>query len=265
LPMARHELPNVGDYVIGTVAEVFDYGAYVTLDEYNGLKAFLPWSEVASKWVRDLREVVREGQKIVVKVIRVDRRKKEVDVSLKKVADNERKRKLLWWKRYVKACKIVEIVAQQIGKKIEDAYREVIWRLEDAYGDPMYAIEEAVSTGPQVLLKAGVPQEWVDALVKEAGKHVKVKEVRVRRILVMRSIVPDGVERIRKCLAEVSGVLTGKNVKHEIYVTGSPRYIIDLYSQDYKTAETLMGEVVETLEKCCRTNNIELSIEEEKA
>ncbi|ADG90329.1 translation initiation factor IF-2 subunit alpha [Thermosphaera aggregans] len=265
MPMARQELPNVGDYVIGTVAEVFDYGAYVTLDEYNGLKAFLPWSEVASKWVRDLREVVREGQKIVVKVIRVDRRKKEVDVSLKKVADNERKRKLLWWKRYVKACKITELVAQQIGKKIEDAYREVIWRLEDAYGDPMYAIEEAVSTGPQVLLKAGVPQEWVDALVKEAGKHVKVKEVRVRRILVMRSIAPDGVERIRKCLAEVSGVLTGKNVKHEIYVTGSPRYIIDLYSQDYKTAETLMGEVVETLEKCCRTNNVELSIEEEKA
>ncbi|WP_448578691.1 translation initiation factor IF-2 subunit alpha [Thermosphaera sp.] len=265
MPIARQELPNVGDYVIGTVAEVFDYGAYVTLDEYNGLKAFLPWSEVASKWVRDIREVVREGQKIVVKVIRVDRRKKEVDVSLKKVADNERKRKLLWWKRYVKACKITEIVAQQVGKKIEDAYREVIWRLEDAYGDPMYAIEEAVSTGPQVLLKAGVPQEWVDALITEAGKHVKVKEVRVRRILVMRSTAPDGVERIRKCLGEVSGVLTGKNVKHEIYVTGSPRYVIDLYSQDYKSAEALMTEVVETLEKCCRANHIELSIEEEKA
>ncbi|MEM0378102.1 MAG: translation initiation factor IF-2 subunit alpha [Thermosphaera sp.] len=265
MPIARQELPNVGDYVIATVVEVFDYGAYVSLDEYNGLKAFLPWSEVASKWVRDIRDVVREGQKIVVKVIRVDRRKKEVDVSLKKVADNEKKRKLLWWKRYVKACKIAEIVSQQLGKKPEDAYREVIWKLEDAYGDPMYAIEEAVSSGAHVLSKAGIGQEWIEALMKEAGKHVKVKEVRVRRVLTIRSITSDGVERIRKCLGEASSLLSQRNVRHEIYVTGSPKYNIDIYTQDYKTGEAIMNEVIGVLEKCCRSNHIELSVEVEKA
>ena len=129
--LPRKELPDVGELLIATVQEIYDYGAYVTLDEYGGLRAFLPWSEVSSKWVRSIREVIKEGQKIVVKAIRVDRAKKEVDVSLKRVAESDKQRKMRWWKRYSKACKIVEIVAEKLKKGVDEAYREVVWRLED--------------------------------------------------------------------------------------------------------------------------------------
>jgi len=73
--MPRKRLPRVGELVVATVRQVFDYGAYVTLDEYNDLEAYLPWSEVASRWVRNIRSVLRENQKIVVKVIRVNRKR----------------------------------------------------------------------------------------------------------------------------------------------------------------------------------------------
>ena len=85
--MKRKPLPDVGEIVIATVKKVFEYGAYVTLDEYGGLEAYLPWSEVSSRWIRDIRDYLREGQKIAVKVIRVIRRKKQVDVSLKRVME----------------------------------------------------------------------------------------------------------------------------------------------------------------------------------
>ncbi|MEM1878142.1 MAG: S1 RNA-binding domain-containing protein, partial [Desulfurococcaceae archaeon] len=88
--LPRKELPDQGELTIATVKDIHEFGAYVTLDEYADLKAFLPWSEVSSKWIRDIREVIREGQKIVVKVIRVDKGKKEVDVSLKRVSDTEK-------------------------------------------------------------------------------------------------------------------------------------------------------------------------------
>jgi translation initiation factor 2 subunit 1 len=35
----------------------------VTLEEYGGLRAYLPWSEVSSKCVRSIRDVIREGQR----------------------------------------------------------------------------------------------------------------------------------------------------------------------------------------------------------
>ncbi|MEM0001422.1 MAG: translation initiation factor IF-2 subunit alpha, partial [Desulfurococcaceae archaeon] len=124
--LPRKDLPDTGELVVATVREIYDYGAYVTLDEYGELKAYLPWSEISSKWVRNIRDVIREGQKIVAKVIRVDRVKREVDVSLKRITESDKQRKMQWWKRYVKACKIVELVAEKLNKKAEDAYREVI-------------------------------------------------------------------------------------------------------------------------------------------
>ncbi|MEM0001003.1 MAG: translation initiation factor IF-2 subunit alpha [Desulfurococcaceae archaeon] len=235
--LPRRPLPEVGELVIATVTEIYDYGAYVTLDEYRDYRAFLPWSEISSKWVRNIRDVVREGQKIVVKVIRVDRVKKEVDVSLKRVADSDRQRKMQWWKRYVKACKIVETVAEKIGKSTEEAYMEVVWKLEDRYSDVMYALEEALSKGPQVLLSAGVPEEWIKPLLEEASRHVKLKEVMARYKLVVQSHDPDGVEKVKKCLESIAAYLESNGVKYRLYVAGSPRYILEVYAGDYKAAE----------------------------
>ena len=105
----RYRLPRVGELVIGTVKKVFDYGAYMDLDEYNNKEAYLPWSEVSSKWVKDIRDFVREGQKVVVKVIRIDRKREHIDVSMKRVNSTEQRRKLLEFKRAQRAEKLLEI------------------------------------------------------------------------------------------------------------------------------------------------------------
>ncbi|ABN69749.1 translation initiation factor 2 subunit alpha (aeIF-2a) [Staphylothermus marinus F1] len=266
MPIPRKELPNVGEYVIATVKEIFDYGAYVTLDEYNGLEAYLPWSEVASRWVRNIRDVIRENQKIVVKVIRVNRRRKTVDVSLKKVPENEKRRKMLWWKRYLKASKIVELVAEKIGKSIEDAYREVVWKLEDYYGDPLLGLEEAVIRGPDALREAGIPEEWIEPLYNEALRHVKVKMVKIRGLMFLRSYESDGVERIKKILLSAKEILdkVGDNVKGRIYLLGSPRYVIEIIAPDYKEAEKVLKEILTTTEKLAKELKVEFRFERER-
>jgi len=263
--IARKELPSIGEYVIATVREIYDYGAYVTLDEYGDLKAFLPWSEIATRWVKNIRDVIKEGEKIVARVIRVDRAKKEVDVSLKRVADTDRRKKMMWWKRYVKAAKLVELVAEKLGKTPEEAYRQVLWKLEDTYGDPLYALEEAVSRGPEILVKAGVPDEWIEPLLSEAKRHIKIKEVSVRARLTIQSLSPDGVERVRKVLESIATVLNDKNAKFKLYTAGAPRYILEVYSQDYKTAETLLNDAVAKAEEAARGLEVVFKAEREKA
>jgi len=265
LVLPRKELPDVGELLIATVQEIYDYGAYVTLDEYGGLRAFLPWSEVSSKWVRSIREVIKEGQKIVVKAIRVDRAKKEVDVSLKRVAESDKQRKMRWWKRYSKACKIVEIVAEKLKKGVEEAYREVVWRLEDKYEDVMYALERAVVEGKKVLLEAGVPEEWADALIEEASRHIKPKEVVVRYKLIVQSYMPDGVLRVKRCLSAIAGTLESRGVKFRLYVSGSPRYTLEVYAEDYKTAEAMAEEAIKAGEEASKSLGLLFIVEREKA
>jgi len=49
-----HELPEVGEIVVATIAKIGDHGAYATLDEYNGIQGFLHVSEIAHGWVRNV-------------------------------------------------------------------------------------------------------------------------------------------------------------------------------------------------------------------
>jgi translation initiation factor 2 subunit 1 len=63
-----HELPEVGEIVVATIAKIGDHGAYATLDEYNGIQGFLHVSEIAHGWVRNVSKFVKEGEKKVLLV-----------------------------------------------------------------------------------------------------------------------------------------------------------------------------------------------------
>ena len=52
------QLPEAGDLVIATVKEVTGHGAYVSLDEYQQLTAFLHISEIATGWIRNIERYV---------------------------------------------------------------------------------------------------------------------------------------------------------------------------------------------------------------
>jgi len=261
LPLSRRDLPSVGEHVIATVKEIFEYGAYVELDEFNNLRAYLPWNEVSSKWIRSISDVLRENQKIVVRVIRVDHKRRTVDVSLKRVTDSERRRKLAWWKHYLKACKIIELIASSLGKSIEDAYREVVWKLEEHYGNPYVGLEEAVISGGSALAKAGVPDYWIEPLVAEAKKHIKPKVFKKRAVVVIRTLDRRGVELIRKVLLSAYEAVSDEKSEVRVHTIGSPRYVVEVQAYDPKTAEKTLNTVLSTMEEVSRSLNVEYRVE----
>jgi len=257
----RKPLPDVGELVVGTVRRVLDQGAYLDLDEYDGMIAFLPWSEATSRSFRRMEDVVREGQKIVVKVIRVDRVKKHVDVSLKRVMEGERRRKMAFYKRYVKAATLILLLAGKLGKSVDEAYK-VLWALEDAYGDPLAGLERAVLEGAQALREAGIPEEWVEPLAEIARTHVEVKTVKISGIMTVKSSESDGVNRVKSVLLKAKSVLeSGGRVKARLYTVGAPRYRVDLEGHDYKTLEAILKKAVDEASKEAKRLGVEFSFE----
>jgi len=258
--LKKEGLPSINELCIATVDKIFELGAYVKLDEYGGLEAYLPWNEVSSKWVKNIREVIKEGQKIVVKIIRVDRRKNQVDVSLKRVAEAERKRKIKEWKRTRRAWKILETVAKGLGATPEEAYSEVWLKLERSYGDVMAGLEEAAAVGAEVLRKVGVPDRWIDALMEEVPKHIRVKRVKIAERLIMTTYEPDGVYRIREMLKALAEV-PKEGVTVRIYTEGAPRYVVELVGSDYKVLEATLSEMVSKAETLGKKLGVSISFE----
>jgi translation initiation factor 2 subunit 1 len=88
--MEASELPDRGEIVLCTVREITPHGIYVDLDEYNNMNGFLHISEISTGWVRNIDRVAKVQQKLVLKVIRAERSRREVDLSLRQVTNEEK-------------------------------------------------------------------------------------------------------------------------------------------------------------------------------
>lgn len=110
----KPEYPEIGDLIIATIETVTDYGAYAKLDEYNK-RGLLHVSEISSSWIRNIRDFVREGQKMVLKVLRVDVEKGHIDLSLRRVTKRERIEKIKFWKKDRKADALLKAVTEKMG------------------------------------------------------------------------------------------------------------------------------------------------------
>jgi translation initiation factor 2 subunit 1 len=239
----RREWPQQGEIVIGTVAQVFDKGAYITLDEYGGKRAYLPLNEVSSSWFHNIRDVIRESQKTAFKVIRVDPLKGHIDLSLKRVADVERDRKIFEWKRAKKAEVLLDFAAKKLGERLEEAYEEAGWRLEDHYGEIYAGLEEAARRGVEALLAAGVSRKWAEVLAELAKEHIEIPQVKMSTILELKCHGPRGIEAIKRALIEASNYAKSKGYQVKIYADGAPKYRVDAIAEDYKTLKSILKEV----------------------
>jgi small subunit ribosomal protein S1 len=74
-------LPAAGSLQTGTVAEITDYGAWMTLD--SGARALLLIPEISWGRVRHPTEVLAVGEVLRVKVLHVDPEGRRVSLSLK--------------------------------------------------------------------------------------------------------------------------------------------------------------------------------------
>ncbi|MGQ0536588.1 MAG: translation initiation factor IF-2 subunit alpha [Methanobacteriota archaeon] len=230
----RKEFPDVGDLVVCTVKEVKGFGAFVTLDEYPGREGFIHIAEVASGWVKYVRDHVRESQKIVCKVLNIDRAKGHIDLSLKRVNEHQRREKINEWKNEQKAEKLFEIVAERAKKPLETCYQEFGDALLAEHGTMYSAFEAAVIHADDFASENEGP--WVKVFTEVAAENIAVPFVHVTGYVELSCPVRDGVVHLRTALGE-AGKTQFEDVKIEVQYMGAPRYRIRVRAPDYKVAE----------------------------
>ena len=229
--MSGQSWPSAGELVVCTVRDIKDFAAFVSLDEYPGREGLIPISEIATGWIKYIRDHIREGQKVVCKVLHVDRNRGHIDLSLKDVNDHQRREKIREWKNESKAQKWIGFAAESSGEDPEAIQAAVIKK----YGDLYTVFEAIVVEGSDVLRKIGLSPKAIEALTTVARENVKVPRVTVTGNLILTSDKPDGVNIIRRALRSAEPKIPDADI--ELSYLGAPTYRIKVTAPDYKKAE----------------------------
>lgn len=228
--------PEPGELVVGDVDEIADFGVFVDLDEYEEKRGLCHISEVASGWIKNVRDHVREGQTVVAKVLEVDESANQIDLSIKDVNEHQRKDKIQAWKNAQKADNWMLIA---LGEDVDDdRYTEVANALLAEYDSLYDAFEAAAISGDEALDDVDVDDDARESIVEAARDNVSVPYVDVTGYVDLESAAPDGVDDVKAALeaAEGDGEVPD-GVDLEVGYVGSPEYRIKVRAPDYKTAE----------------------------
>ena len=245
--MAYNDMPEEGELVVATVKQVKNFGVVVGLDEYPDVEGFLHIAEVASGWVKYIRDHVREGQKIVCKVLGVDdrRRSKSVDLSLKAVNAHQKREKIQQWKGEQKARKLVGMFLEQMGSDFNKGMEEFGFQLIQEYGS-LYAAMEACAIKESSLEEAGFTGEWVTEFIALSKDNITPPYVEINGILELTSSTPTGMQDIKSSL-EISEEIGNQpeDLKLKIYYLGAPKYRLILEAPAYKIAEEVLKDAAQ--------------------
>jgi len=243
--------PHEGELVMCTVTKIHFNSVFVNIDEYEHQRAMLHISEVSPGRIRNLRDYVKEGKVIVCVILRVNKERGLVDVSLRRVNDAQRRGKLSEVKQEQMAEKMVEQTAKELKLDFRKLYDEMVDKIFKDY-DTLYGCFEDVALAGESLSTYGFKDDVVKSLEVLIKQRIKPQKVSVGGKLTISIYESDGVSVLKDVL-ESALKLDEKSIT--IKYMGAGIFRLNIVSGDYKTGEKLLDKVTTLIEKGIKKYN----------
>lgn len=232
-----------GQIVLCTVDKIVGTTVFVRLDEY-GEDGTVTFSEIAPGRIRNIRDYVIPGKKIVCQILRI--REGGVQLSFRRVKPQERKElldKLNKERSYFAILKTV--IGQEKSEKIKEKIREEF---------TLFEFFEKIRTDPKILEKY-VSKEDTEKILKILdSKKEKLKEI--KQIFKLSNKSSDGMTSVKNILED-----SCKGTKCDITYLAAGKYAMTITGEDFKAIKTEINKTMDTLEKLAKKNHSDFSVE----
>lgn len=235
----RKRLPKRNEFVVCRITKINPHSAIAYILEYD-LTGLIHVSEVASRWVRDIREFIKERQYVVCRVM--DAYPDHISLSIKRVHREDTARKLNEFKREKRSEKLLEMAGKSLGKNLEQTKKEIGNLLIEEFGSLTKVFEFSLKS-PDLLKSKGVPGKWADAITEIARKNFAEKTFIVKGRLKLITREPNGIELIKKALAKAKK--EGLNVQY----VSAPKYVLEGNGKNYRETESKVRTIGEDIVK----------------
>jgi len=242
--------PEESEIVLCKVTSVQYNAVFVKLLEYD-LPGMIHISEVSPGRIRNIRDYVKEGKIIVCKVLRINRERKQIDLSLRRVTDFQRRQKVNEIKQEQLAEKIAEFVARQRKLDVKELYSSIMQKISRDY-DSLYSFFEDLIEDESLFEKYGLDKELKEPILEVVRQRIKPPLVSIGGYFVIKSFEPDGIEIIKDALnlAKKEG-----GDSFTITYSGAGKYNFSIIAKDYKEAESRFSHIKEVLQDFVKSKN----------
>ena len=198
-------------------------------------------SEVAPGRIRNIREFVQEGKKIVCKVLQVNKEKGHIDLSLRRVNQTQKTNKLNQIKQEQLSEKIIEYAAKQTGDSVLTLYNKLSEKLIAQFGTIFAAFEQAAND--KLNLETIVDKKVAKLLTDAIKQRIRPPEVKIGGDLKLTSYAAEGLEEIKETLA------IAKKAGVQVKYLGAGTYHMEVIAEEYKEAEKMLATAIDPIMK----------------
>ncbi|CAI7795957.1 unnamed protein product [Closterium sp. NIES-53] len=185
--MYEAKFPEVEQVVMVQVKNIADMGAYVSLLEYNNIEGMILLSELSRRRIRSISSLIKVGRQEPVMVVRVDKQKGYIDLSKRRVSEEEVAACEEKYNKSKMVHSIMRHVAETSGVDVEELYTNVTWPLYRKYG---HAFE----------VKREVPAMVEDVkanLIANIRRRMTPQPLKIRADIELKCFHYDGVLHIK--------------------------------------------------------------------
>ena len=229
-----------GDIVMCTVERIEGTVVFVKIDG-NGEGSIIV-SEIAPGRIRNLRDYVVPKKRIVCKVLRISSNG-NIELSLRRVTQKEKKEAIEQDKQEKGYKNVLKSVLKDDAEKvIKDITKK--GRLYDF-------IEEAKEN--KKILENLIGKKDAERIL-EILKSQKKKKTSIKKEIFLTTTNSDGLKLIKEIFSNVKG--------YEIRYIAAGRYLIKTESEDPKTADNKLKEILSYLENVSKQKGLNFGVKE---
>ena len=235
--------PEEGEIVLCKVTKIYPNSVFIDMLEYRD-SGMIHISEVSPGRIRNLRDYVSVGRQIVCKILRIDRHRGHIDLSLRRVNSNERMNKLDEIKQELKAEQIVKNLAKKLKKPFNQLYKEISTKIFKEYSH-IYLCFKDVADGEVKFEEFSLPTEISKELTEIVLDKFKPKKITIKCEIIFKTYSPNGIEKIKSTLLQIDEISSNIN----LHYLGAGRHQLIIEDFEFKPAEDNLKKVKKILTK----------------
>ncbi len=246
--------PEEDEVIYGTVVDINNRVVVVRLDEFSdNLTGFLYPHEVAPGRIRNIRDYVKEGKRIVCVVLDSDKKTQRINLSLRRVSKKIKDKKL----DQVKKSKIVDNIVENLSKQFDKDPEKIYDDLLDSFPKEIPSLEVAFQDYVDNKLKLTdyiTDEKLIEPLENAIEGRFKPKRVTIKFHIKSITSLSSGLNLIKDSFSEI------KKMNCVVIYLGGGKYEIRIERKDYKTAEKVFDKIKDYLEENLEPKSEEFNI-----